>query len=77
MKQYNPKLQNNIFASYFKNNDSIYQADKIFYKEYMNYLIGIQNELFDDVVKSSHNKLYYFILLSVFILFSLGPDKHQ
>ena len=70
--KYNPKLQNNIFASYFKNNDSIYQADKIFYKEYMNYLIGIQNELFDDVVKSSHNKLYYFILLSVFILFILG-----
>jgi len=70
--KYNPKLQNNIFASYFENNDSIYQADRIFYKEYMNYLIGIQNELFDDVIKSSHNKLYYLILYSVLILFILG-----
>jgi hypothetical protein len=71
-KKYNPKLENNKFASYFKNNDSIYQADRILYREYMNYLIGIQNELFDDVIKSSHNKLYYFILLSIFILFILG-----
>ena len=71
-KKYNPKLENNKFASYFKNNDSIYQADRILYREYMNYLIGIQNELFDDVIKSSHNKFYYFILLSIFILFILG-----
>ena len=32
----------------------------------------IQNELFDDVVKSSHNKLYYLILYSVLILFIIG-----
>ena len=38
----------------------------------MNYLIGIQNELFDDVVKSSHNKIYYLILYSVLILFIIG-----
>jgi len=71
-KKYNPKLKNNKFASYFKNNDSIYQAEQIFYNEYMNYLIDIQNELLDDVVKSSHNKLYYFIFFTTFILFILG-----
>ena len=69
--KYNPKFKNK-FASYFKNNDSIYQAEPIFYKEYMDYLIGIQDELFDDVVKSSHNQLYYLILYSVLILFILG-----
>jgi hypothetical protein len=70
--KYNPKFKNNKFVSYFKNNDSIYQAETIFYKEYMNYLIGIQDELFDDVVQSSHNKFYYLILYSVLILFILG-----
>lgn len=71
-KKYEKKFKDNKFASYFKNNDSIYQAEQIIYNNYMNYLIDIQNELLEDVVNSSHTRLYYFILFSVFILFILG-----
>ena len=68
-RKYNPKLKNNKFVSYFKNNDSIYQAEPKFYDEYMNYLNGIQDELLNDIVKSGHSILYYLILFFVFILF--------
>jgi len=68
-KKYNPKFNNNKYVSYFKNKDSIYQAEPKFYDEYMNYLTGIQDDLFNDVVKSGHNFLYYLILHSIFIIF--------
>ena len=71
-KKYSPKFKDNKFVSYFKNNNSIYQAEKTFYNEYMDYLIKIQDELLDDVVKSSHNKIYYLILYSVGIFFILA-----
>ena len=70
-RKYSPKLDNNKFVSYFKNNESIYQAEPKFYDEYMNYLNGIQDDLLNDVVKSGHNILYYLILFSIFIFFTI------
>ena len=66
-KKYDNKLKKNKFISYFKNNDSIYQAEQKLYDEYMNYLITIQDELFSDVVKSGQNELYYLVIYIILI----------
>ena len=70
--KYNKKFNNNQFALFFKNNDSIFEANKTFYDEYMNYLINIQNEIFSDVAKSGHNTKYYLIFYLVLTFFVIG-----
>ena len=71
-RKYNKKLNDNKFVSFFKNEDSIYEADKKLYDEYMNYLIKIQDELFSDVIKSGHNTKYYLILYLTLAFFIIG-----
>ena len=70
-EKYEQKIKNNKFNSYFKDLDSIYQAEAKFYNDYMNYLIDIQNELLSDVVKSGQNSTYYLIFYLVLISFIL------
>ena len=67
--KYFQKLNNNKYNSYFKDLDSIYHAEEKFYNDYMNYLIDIQNELLNDVVKSGQNNTYYLIFYLVLISF--------
>ena len=71
-EKYDEKLKNNTFNSYFKDLDSIYQAEEKLYDDYMKYLIDIQNELLRDVVKSGQNEIYFFIFYSVLIFFIIG-----
>ena len=68
-KKYDKKLKDNKFISYFKDLNSIYQAEEKLYDDYMKYLIDIQNELLSDVVKFGQNIIYF--LTFYLILFSI------
>ena len=70
-QKYDKKLNNNKFNSYFKDFNSIYQAEDKFYDDYMKYLIDIQQELFNDEVKSGQNKFFFFTFYLVLTLFIL------
>ena len=70
--KYDERLNNHKFNVYFKDLDSIYNADENYYEEYMKYIIDIQKELFLDVVISGQNRVYYLVFYTVFILFILG-----
>ena len=72
--KYESKLINNKFNEYFKDLNSIYIANDSFYDEYKEYLMEIQSELLQDVVKSGQNIVYFgifffFLALLVFGLF--------
>lgn len=71
-EKYEVKLNNNSFNSYFKNVNSIYQLEDNFYNNYMKFLIQIQNELLNDVVKYGPNIIYYLIYYLVLILFIMS-----
>ena len=52
-------------------NSIIYIEDKIFY-EYRDYIMNCKKELFYDVIKSSHSKIYNIIFYITAFLFIVG-----
>ena len=62
-KTYNDKYYNKLykhkFNDYFKDIESIYKAEDKIFDEYIEYLMNIQNDLLNDVIISSHNRIYY------------------
>ena len=66
--KYNKKLNEHKFFDYFKDLNSINQIEFEIFDEYRDYIMNIQKELFSDVIKASHNKMYNIIFyISAFI----------
>ena len=74
--KYESRLKSNKFNEYFKDLNSIYTADESFYEEYKDYLMNIQNELLQDVVKSGQNLLYFTTFYIILALFIFGLLYH-
>ena len=67
--KYDKKLNDHKFLSFFKDIDSIYQAEDKIFDEYSKYTMKIQNELTNDVIKSGQTKLYYAIFYISLLFF--------
>ena len=71
-RKYDDKLNKHKYLDYFKDMDSISQTEDKIFDEYVNYIMSIQKELLNDVIKSSHSKTYYIIFYMSYIFFIVG-----
>ena len=75
-EKYYEKLYKHKFIDYFKDINTIYQTDDQIFADYIKYIMNIQNDLFNDVIISSHNRIYYIIFYSSFIFFIVALLYH-
>ena len=70
--KYNKKLNGHKFSKYFKDFDSVIKIEDKIFDEYIDYLMNIQKELFSDIIKISHSKIYNIIFYISAFLFIGG-----
>ena len=68
-EKYNGKLKNHKFNEYFKDEDSINKAPDNIFDEYRDYIMEIQDNLLNEVIKSSQSTAYYLIFYFSLISF--------
>ena len=75
-KKYDDKLNKHKFNEYFKDINSIIQAENKMFDEYREYLMDIQNDLLSDVIKSSHSNTFSIIFYTSATIFVFGFLYH-
>ena len=75
-EKYDKKLYNHKFIEYFKDIDSILNTEDKIFDEYIKYLTQVQDDIFNDVIRSGQNATYYILFYLAIIFFVLGLIYH-